>query len=155
MNKRSLRLLLVFGSLLVLRALGAGAPGEASPPPNATAGKNASSTHLVKGMSAAQVITLLGKPAAIEVIENPDVKAESWTYRRLLDQHTDQDAATTGSVPMFIGAGIGDGRTVGDRPVAKYVTRRTSNYQVTVLLMVNDQFVIAKQREDAVVSYGY
>ena len=109
-----------------------------------TASASAPSTAkpaLVKGMTAEQVEQIAGKPAEIKPIDSPQGKAETWTYRRVVDRQTRQVAATVAAVDTFRG-GTG---VMGSTPMLEYRLESTTIYQVTALLMFDGKLVLAKQ----------
>lgn len=97
---------------------------------------------LQKGMSAAAVIQLIGKPEQIKSMNAPEGKAETWIYRRLLSRIVTQEATGSRDIPAFDGS---VGAQMGTRPEIVYSNVTVETYQVTHLLMFNDQLVVAKQ----------
>jgi len=115
-------------------------PADASASPSAK-------PMLEKGMTAEQVERIAGKPAEIKPLASSDGKAETWTYRRVIDRQTRQVAATTEFVSTFKGANFGQDET----QVPVYHLEHTTIYQVTALLMFDGKLVLAKQwREKSV-----
>jgi hypothetical protein len=125
------------------------APGQksaAKPPPADTAEARPAKPALTKGMTAETVIGLIGRPLQIKPMDAPEGKAEVWTYRRVAKKWTTQTAATTEEVPAFIGIGMGAaGDGMGSVTTPIYRLEHITVYQVTRLLMFEDQLVNAKQ----------
>lgn len=136
--------------LLACSSVALAAPqGTSAPKPPAAANK-AAKPALEKGMSAAQVTEVIGKPSGVRVMPAPEGKAEVWTYRRVLERTTDQVATETEEVPVFgIGLG-GDSRTA---PSMRFSNAYRTRYQVTELLMFNDALVSAKQWQEVAQTY--
>ena len=99
---------------------------------------------LEKGMTAAAIIQSVGKPAEIEVLSSSEGKAEKWIYRRKLGQTVHQTANTQTFIPAMTGV-QGGGPVVGEAVVPEYRLKYVSAYQVTALLMINDQLHLGRQ----------
>ncbi len=104
---------------------------------------------LKPGMSAEEVRRLVGTPEAILPMEAPEGKAETWNYRRVLNQQTRQVATTTTNIPAFNGLP----RDMGTEVQLSYRLERTTVYQVSSLLMFDGKLVVAKQWQSKSVSY--
>lgn len=107
---------------------------------------------LQKGMDAASVIRLIGKPEQIRSMNSPEGKAETWIYRRLLSRTMTQQATGTRDVPAFDGS---VGAQMGTRPEIVYSNVTVETYQVTHLLMFNDQLLVAKQWREQSRSFSH
>lgn len=120
------------------------ASAEANAPARATSQAPAKRA-ISKGMTAEQVLQLVGKPTEVKPMASPAGKAEVWIYRRVADKWTQQTAATTETVMMYAGLGLDND---GIRPVTVPSMRmeRIKIYQVTSLLMFEGKLVEAKQR---------
>jgi hypothetical protein len=107
---------------------------------------------LQKGMDAATVIRLVGRPVQIKSIKSPDGNAETWIYRRLLSRTVTQEPTRTRDVPAFDGT-YND--KMGTRSEIVYSNVAVETYQVTHLLMFNDQLVMAKQWREQTRSFDH
>ncbi len=96
------------------------------------------------GMTADEIIKLIGKPQDVKTIATPAGKGEAWTYRRIAKQWTERAPVTTEMVPTFAGSGLG-GDGIRDMAVPAYRTERITVYQVTSLLLVDGKMVTARQ----------
>jgi len=103
-------------------------------------------------MDAAAVIQLVGKPQQIKSMNSAEGKAETWIYRRLLSRTVTQEATGTRDVAAFDGS---VGAQMGSRPEIVYSTVIIETYQVTHLLMFNDQLVVAKQWREQSRSFSH
>lgn len=108
---------------------------------------------LERGMSAEEIIQTVGKPASIAAIASQEGKAETWTYRRLLDTRVYQSADGQTSVPAFIGMSA-TGPMIGEAFAPAYRLKHRRTYQVTSLLMFDGKLVVAKQWREADESYA-
>lgn len=99
---------------------------------------------LEKGMTADAIVQAVGKPDRIQPLQTSDGKAEKWIYRRKTGQTVSQTANTQGFIPAMTGVD-GGGVKVGTALVPTYRLKYISDYQVTALLMVNDQLQLGKQ----------
>ncbi len=99
---------------------------------------------LDKGMSAETIIQLIGRPLEIAPLVHDEVVAEKWTYRRLVDERTVQEAATDYTIPAFIGFSA-SGPEIGTATQLGFHLKHVKTYQVTSLLMVDGKLVLAKQ----------
>lgn len=106
---------------------------------------------LQKGMDAATIIRIIGKPEQIKPMNSPEGKAETWIYRRLLSRTVTQQATGTREMPSFDGS---IGNQLGSRSEVVYTNVMVETYQVTHLLMFNDQLVVAKQWREQTRSYN-
>lgn len=112
----------------------------------------AAKPSLQKGMDAAAVIQLIGKPQQIKSMNSAEGKAETWIYRRLLSRTITQQATGTRDIPAFDGS---MGAQMGSRPEIVYSNVTIETYQVTHLLMFNDQLVVAKQWREQERSFSH
>jgi len=53
------------------------------------------------GATADEIVRLVGKPLAVEAMPSKEGKAETWTYRRLLDEETTQVAEAPRGAPVI------------------------------------------------------
>ncbi|HEY4302655.1 MAG TPA: hypothetical protein VGM73_17420 [Candidatus Didemnitutus sp.] len=128
-------------------------PAGTEAKPAAPARPGAVKRELEKGMTAGQIVALIGKPESIEKMKAGDAKAEKWIYRRDLGHRVEPDATTVVNEETFVGIG-GNSNMIGTRPVMQYSMKQIDTYRVTALLMVNDKLVVAKQWNEQKVSYG-
>ena len=155
MSTRAPLLLTAFLTLVLIRGLCADAPAEPSSQVQVNTTAKGIEIKLVKNMPGMEILRLMGTPSTIETIKDPDVNAETWTYRRLVEQYDDQDSAAPVQDTTFSGFTTGQHSTgVNTRPLMLVAMRHTSVYQITVLLMVNDRFVVAKQHKERIVRYS-
>jgi len=109
---------------------------------------------LEKGMRADVVRQLVGDPAEIHPIKAPEGSAEKWIYRRVVDTRTRLVNIGEGMVSCHY-----ESPEFTDMPFARRVgipiTRmeRTTIYQVTALLMCDNQLVVARQWKEAKACY--
>lgn len=135
---------------LTLRAADEKAAPPAAP---AAAGANAAKPAkpaLEKGMTAEQVIKLIGKPTEIRPISVEDAgggKAERWVYRRDGGTRIIQVPIGTREVPAFVG--MVQEANQQHRSEVIYGPKTIRIFNVTSLLMVNDQLVLARQTQEA------
>ena len=108
---------------------------------------------LERGMSAEEIIQAIGQPASVVPMETAEGKAETWTYRRLLDTRVYQSADGVTSVPAFIGM-TATGPMIGEAFAPEYRLKHRKTYQVTSLLMFDGKLVVAKQWREADESYA-
>ena len=114
-------------------------------PPSVAASAKPAKPALEKGMDAAAVVRVIGKPDSVAPMASPEGKAETWTYRRLLNKTTKQTIASVQAVPSFNGS-AGTGTDYSQmRPEFKYGFEHISTFQVTQILMFNGSLVTAKQ----------
>jgi hypothetical protein len=99
---------------------------------------------LEKGMPGETIIQLIGRPVEIAPLVHDEVIAEKWTYRRLVDERTVQEAATDYTIPAFIGF-TASGPEIGTATQLGFHLKHVKTYQVTSLLMVDGKLVVAKQ----------
>jgi len=126
----------------------AGQSGLTAIDPKAEAATKTPKRSLHQGMTADEVIAIVGKPDKVAPMKTPDGKAEIWTYRR-------QVGTTTMQVPSHeLNAGYHDRPSAAtdsqplgfvNRPSMAYALETTTTYQVTSLLMYEDKLVVAKQ----------
>ncbi len=97
------------------------------------------------GATAEEIVALVGKPLSVTVMPSAEGKAETWIYRRVLDQQTSQVAEASRGAPVvepahgIVSAGI-------EMPETEYHTVYITTYQVTSLLMFNGRLAASKQR---------
>jgi outer membrane protein assembly factor BamE (lipoprotein component of BamABCDE complex) len=133
-------------------ASGAETKNETPAAPSASAINPAAkraATPLEEGMTAEDIQRIIGKPAEIKPIDSPEGKAETWTYRRVLDKQTTQEPVSTSSVPAF--NGLPD--KMGSAVTLEYRIKHTTTHQITTLLMFEGKLVKAKQWVTKTVSY--
>ncbi len=99
---------------------------------------------LEKGMNADAIRKIFGKPDDITPLKATDLKAEKWTYRRILKQSIIQTADTQKMVNTFGGFGEGGTKMV-DAIEPDYRLKYVKIYQVTSLLMVDGKLTLGKQ----------
>jgi hypothetical protein len=99
---------------------------------------------LEKGMSADAILKIYGKPDDVTPLKSTDVKAEKWTYRRILKESVIQTADTQRTVNTFGGFGEGGTKMV-DAIEPDYRLKYVKIYQVTSLLMVDGKLTLGKQ----------
>ena len=148
-------------SIAVLALAGrAGAAGfDATPAPKATettATQKASPTSgkmLDKGMTAEEIVGLIGKPSTVTTLKGTELKAEKWTYRHLLEQRTVQEPTSVVNAPSFNGASGSGNNGLGSRPEMQYTMKYIAIYQVTALLMIDGRLELARQWKEEQVTY--
>jgi hypothetical protein len=126
------------------------APQASVAPPAAapSAGKGALPVLKV-GSTADEIVQLVGKPLDVTAKPSPEGKAEVWTYRRVVDQQTDQVASGVNNVQAYNPV---PGMT-GSSPEIQYRLVHYTIYQVTSLLMFNGKLITAKQWLEKVANY--
>jgi hypothetical protein len=128
------------------------APAAAAPAPAPAPGAKpakASRPALEKGMTAEQVLKLIGKPSEIKPMPVPEGgtgKAEMWIYRRDGGTRTVQVPIGTRQVPGFVG--INQPLSEQHRTEVIYGPKTIKIYQVTSLLMFNDTLMLARQTQE-------
>jgi hypothetical protein len=100
---------------------------------------------LEKGMSEEAILKIYGKPDDITPLKSADLKAEKWTYRRILKQGVIQTADTQRAVNTFGGFGTVGGAMMVDAVEPDYRLKYVKIYQVTSLLMVGGKLTLGKQ----------
>jgi hypothetical protein len=93
-------------------------PPPSAPPPAAAANPSPSA-KLYKGMPAAAVRELLGKPARITMVVTSEGMVDEWTYH-LRYERIGQEATSMESRPVFVGPGRGDANGIGTIEVPAY-----------------------------------
>jgi hypothetical protein len=147
---------LFFSIALAVSGMAAAAEtGADSKADESPAQKNAADQNPVldKGMSASDVIKLIGKPAAVENLKTDELKAEKWTYRQLVGHRVVQEATNVINESAFIGTGGQGANTQGTRATLQYTLKHIKSYRMTALLMVNDKLVVARQWNEQQVTY--
>jgi len=148
MNARRALFLVSLALLVPGAALCAKTTDRADPP-----GEAESKAVLDKGMSASEVIKLIGEPASIAPLKTDAGKAEKWTYRQLTDDRVTQEATSVANEAAFIGTGGQGANDLGSRPTLHFTLKHTKTYRVTALLMIDDKLVVARQWTEQRVSY--
>jgi len=131
--KSRLLLCAVFSSLLLAAApvLRAAAPAPAKP-------------VLGKGMAAAEIVRLIGRPDEIKPMKAEGVTAEQWIYRRKVDQTVYQTANTQNAIPALVGFD-GGGAVIGTAIVPSYRLKYAEQFQVTALLLIDGKLHLGRQ----------
>jgi hypothetical protein len=109
-------------------------PGESNP--------SATAPHLTKGMTAAQVVHLIGQPALRKTLSPTSANAEEWIYRRTVSTDTRLIPTNMPISSTFPGS-------YSQIPIAtaeQFHQEVDTVEQITTLLMVNGQLVIGKQK---------
>jgi len=148
---RTLALLLVSCSLvLAAKAADESKPAAGSPAASPSAAKPAKKP-LEKGMKAAEIIDLVGKPETIKplkVSKVVDGTAEIWIYRQKIGTKEMEVPAGEHEIPVFAGASQGDSNNMRMVMEPTYTMQHVIVYRVTSLLMVNGELVTARQTTD-------
>jgi hypothetical protein len=120
-------------------------PQAAAPPPADAAAVKGTLPVLKIGATAEEIVRMIGKPLDVKPMAVQGGKAETWTYRRVLDQQTKQVAeASRGAAIIEPAHGI---VSAGEEmPETEYHTVYVTTYQVTSLLMFNGKLAASKQR---------
>ncbi len=138
------------GLLLPGLAWGTDAASKPAPAPAAQkAGQKPARQPLEKGMTAEQILALIGKPAEVKPIEAPkglQGPAEIWVYRRTMGTQTVQYPTGERDVPVY--GGIGADQTMKTRKELIYTLKHVTVYRVTSLLMVDGRLVLARQSQE-------
>jgi hypothetical protein len=122
-------------------------PEPKSQAPAASAPQKKPASVLEKGMTEAQIIAAIGRPAEIKPMKFPEGsehKAETWVYRRSTGTRQVQVATGTRSVPTFGGMGTGNDSTGSTQEII-YTTKHITTYSVTWLLMIDGKLELARQ----------
>lgn len=107
---------------------------------------------LEKGMAAETIVRLIGKPQEVAPLSPAESKAEKWTYRRRVSERTTQEAATTHTIPAYLGFTSG-GPSIGTTEILDFRLKHTTTSQVTSLLLIDGKLVLAKQWQEQSQSY--
>jgi hypothetical protein len=99
---------------------------------------------LQKGMDAASILRLVGKPDEISPLKSDTTAAETWIYRRKVGQTIQQTANTQAFIPAMVGFDAG-GPVIGKAVVPQYRLKYIREYQVTALLMVDGKLQLGRQ----------
>jgi hypothetical protein len=99
---------------------------------------------LEKGMDAATIIQLVGKPDEISRLQSGEANAETWIYRRKINQTIHQTANTQAFIPAMVGFQA-SGPVIGKALVPEYRLKYVRDYQVTALLMVDGKLQLGRQ----------
>jgi len=96
---------------------------------------------LTQFMAGSYILQTYGKPNEIRPMKQQDsrLKVEQWIYRRRAKENTVQTASNQTTIPAFIGNGGTGTPIIVDIPVPEYRLKHVVIYQVTALLMINDQ----------------
>lgn len=108
---------------------------------------------LEKGMTAETILQLIGKPQEIAPRASPEGKAETWTYRRILETKHLLVASAVETIPVFLRASPTEGNVMGTATRPIYNFKHITTYQVTALLMFDGKLVVAKQWREQEQSY--
>ena len=100
---------------------------------------------LEKGMAAADIMNLVGKPSEVIPMKTAEGKAERWIYRRKVGQTINQTANTQAYEPAMIGFGGTGGVMLGTVVVPEYRLKYVVGYQVTALLIVDGKLQLGRQ----------
>lgn len=128
------------------RAAEATTPDSKPPAGEAAPASHPAKRALQKGMTADEIVALIGKPDKIEPMKTAEGKAEAWTYRRKIDTMVTQVPTHTIDITAFNGmpsAGSLSGTV--QTPTLAYSMETTTTYQVTSLLIYDGKLVVAKQ----------
>jgi hypothetical protein len=136
-------------------SLEARADAKAAETPAAAAAQPNPKGMLDKGMSASDVVKLIGKPASVTELKMDEGKAEKWIYRQLVSHREVQEETSVANEAAFVGNGGAGNNDQGSRVTLLYSMKHISIYQTTALLMVNDHLVVAKQWNEEQVSYEH
>ena len=99
---------------------------------------------LNRDMPGDTIIALIGKPDEITKIKSDKFQAETWTYRRKIEQTVYQTANLQAYIPAVVGFDSG-GIVMGTAMVPDYRLKYAAAYQVTALLMVNGKLYMGRQ----------
>lgn len=120
------------------------APDRAAAQPAAEEKPAGPEARLVKGMPAAEVLKVMGRPADVSPMETPSGKAEIWRYRERVSETSTQ--VQVGSKPITISQVGADNQihtiTVAEEPI--YKMQMTARDRVVALLVFNDQYLEQK-----------
>jgi len=107
---------------------------------------------LDKGLDGDAILKSYGKPYEIKPMEVPDkdLKVERWIYRRKINESTTQTPVgyTTITPPNATINGTPNNSFTTTTQIPIYKLKRTTIYQVTELLMVENKLELAKQRTE-------
>ena len=102
---------------------------------------------LEKGMAAESIIMLVGKPDEVTAKPSADVKAEQWTYRRIIKSTVIQTANTERRIPAFTGY-TAAGPIIGEAIEPDYRLKYARLYQITSLLMIDGKLFLGRQWQE-------
>lgn len=102
---------------------------------------------LAQFMEGSFILRTYGRPSEIRPMKQPDdrLKVEQWIYRRRARENTVQTASNQTTIPAFIGNGGTGTPMIVDIPIPEYRLKHVVIYQVTALLMINDQLSYGTQ----------
>lgn len=142
---KSFRLLLLGSAALLLAGWPLATSAADSPIELKSPNTPANRTPLTRGMTEEEVVNLVGRPTRVRAIETVSGRGERWTYRRVVERRSTDQAASTVDVPAVVG--FSDrGAIMGTRPKLVYQTKLITTYQITELLMFEGQLVMGNQR---------
>jgi hypothetical protein len=96
------------------------------------------------GSTTDEIIAQVGKPLEVAPMKTASGTAESWIYRRVLDQQTKQVAeASRGAAVVEPAHGIVSAGV--EMPETEYHTEYVTTYQITELLIFNGKLAASKQ----------
>ena len=132
--KTPFRLTPIVTSILAALALAVGAAADEAQPARRL-------PPLAQFMEGSYILQTYGKPNEIRPMKQRDnrLKVEQWIYRRRARETTSQTASNQTTIPAFIGNGGTGTPIIVDIPVPEYRLKHVVVYQVTALLMINDQ----------------
>jgi hypothetical protein len=99
---------------------------------------------LEKGMDAAIILQLFGKPDEVIPLKTGETTAETWIYRRKTGQTIKQTANTQAFIPAMVGFQA-SGPVIGKALVPEYRLKYIREYQVTALLIVDGKLQLGRQ----------
>ncbi|MDI1251023.1 MAG: hypothetical protein PSV13_19330 [Lacunisphaera sp.] len=99
---------------------------------------------LGKGMAAAEIVRLIGRPDEIKPMKAEGVTAEQWIYRCKVDQTVYQTANTQSTIPALTGID-GGGVVIGTAIVPSYRLKYAEQFQVTALLLIDGKLHLGRQ----------
>ena len=99
---------------------------------------------LNRGMTDEAILALIGKPDEVTKIKSDEFQAETWIYRRKVEQTVYQTANLQAFIPAVVGFDSG-GIVMGKAVVPDYRLKYAAAYQVTALLMVNGKLYMGRQ----------
>ncbi len=136
MNTRSLITPLIVSVLTLFPLAGEAAAAEARKLP-----------PLQQFMEADFIRSTYGKPSEIRPMKQPDgrIKVEQWLYRRRVKENTVQTASNQTTVPAFIGFSGSGSPIITDVIIPEYRLKHVVIFQVTALLMVDNQLSYGTQ----------
>jgi len=104
---------------------------------------------LTKGMTAEEIVKLIGKPVEVKPMKLPEGstgKAEVWIYRREAGTRSVPVPSGTREVPGFVNPALTDAAQHTTEIV--YTNKIITIEQVTSLLMFDDKLIVARQYQE-------